>query len=127
MPVTPSVHQMCAHSWQLFEMSFPNPIAIYSEQSQESWNKYVSKFKSGTGSRARQHSVKYNIQDTFARMLHMSHPAVVSKKRKIVCSVCGEIGHGARSKVHHGASGGAIGMADEELMLLESMYLSNES
>lgn len=69
--ISPSLHQMCAHSWQLFQISFPKPIIIYSEQSQEAWNKYISKFKSGTGARARQHSVKYNIQDTFKRMLHM--------------------------------------------------------
>ena len=34
--ISPSVHQMCAHSWELFEMTNGRPIAIYSEQCGES-------------------------------------------------------------------------------------------
>ena len=102
VPINPSLHQMCAHSWQLFMMTYPEPIAIYSEQSQEHWNKHLSRFKSGTGARARQHSVKTNINDVFARMLHLSNPLVASKKRSITCGKCGELGHGAKSQIHHG-------------------------
>ena len=83
-------------------MIHPQPIADFSEQSQEHWNKYISKFKSGSGARTRQHSVKVNIKDTFARMLQMSHPLVAVRKRTMICGICGEYGHSARSKVHHG-------------------------
>ena len=100
--INPSLHKMCAHSWELFKMNYPQPIAEFSEQSQEHWNKFVTRFKSGTGARARQHSVKVNIKDTFTRMLQMSHPLVAVKKRSITCGICGEIGHSGRSKIHHG-------------------------
>ena len=50
--LTPSVHQMAAHSWQLFEMTNGKPIATYSEQCAESWNKFIRCYKSGGASRA---------------------------------------------------------------------------
>ncbi len=37
--ISQSVHQMCAHSWELFLITDGKPIARYSEQSGESWNK----------------------------------------------------------------------------------------
>ena len=32
---TPSVHQMCAHLWGLFQMTKEQPISRYAEESQE--------------------------------------------------------------------------------------------
>ena len=37
--INPSLHHMCAYSWQLFQISHPDPIAVFTEQSQEHWNK----------------------------------------------------------------------------------------
>ena len=37
--IIPSVHQMCAHAWQLFEMNKGDPISTWSEIPLESWNK----------------------------------------------------------------------------------------
>ena len=54
--INPSLHSMCAHSWQLFQIC-STPIAVYSEQAQEHWNKFVTLFKSGGGARLRQHSM----------------------------------------------------------------------
>ena len=34
IPINPSLHSMCAHSWELFKMS-SGPIVIFSEQAQE--------------------------------------------------------------------------------------------
>ena len=74
--ITPSVHQMLAHNWELFEITEGGPIAVWSESAIEAWNKHVRNFRSGAGCRARQNSVKNNINDTFVRMLITSAPAV---------------------------------------------------
>ena len=88
---------MCADSWQLFEMAEGTPIAVYSEQSQEHWNKNITKYKSGCSVRAGQHSVKINLRDIMARMLQVTHPVVVAKHRQLKCTICGQIGHTVRS------------------------------
>lgn len=98
--INPSLHSMCAHSWELFEMS-SSPIASYGEQAQEHWNKFVSNYKSGVSSRARQHNVRVNIADVFSRMIIMTHPTVANNQRLITCSHCHQIGHSARSQLHH--------------------------
>lgn len=118
VPVNPSLHAMCAHSWQLFEMADGEPIAMYSEQAQEHWNKNVASYKSGSGARARQHSVKLNIRDIMARMLHMTHPVVVAKQRRVKCSVCSDFGHTARSKLFHGQHQ----LTHEDDILINSLF-----
>ena len=35
--ISPSVHMMSAHSWELFQMIDGKPIAVYAEQSGEAW------------------------------------------------------------------------------------------
>ena len=81
--ITPSLHAMCAHDWQLVVI-LDAPVAIYSEQAQEHWNKYLTKYKSRPSARARQHNVSLNIYDTFVRMLTMTHPMVAGKKRQAI-------------------------------------------
>ena len=95
--ISPSVHQMCAHSWELFVLTNGAPIAVYSEQAGESWNKHIRSFKSGSAARARQTSIMLNTQDIFQRMMIKSHPAVASKKRNVYCKRCNRIGHTVRS------------------------------
>ncbi|CAL4126706.1 unnamed protein product, partial [Meganyctiphanes norvegica] len=63
--ISPSVHQMCAHSWELFSLTDGFPIAVYAEQSVEAWNKHIRAFKSGPSARARQCSIKLNTLDIF--------------------------------------------------------------
>ena len=116
--INPSLHQMCAHGWELFKIC-DGPIARFSEQSQEHWNKHVSGFKSGAGTRARQHNVQVNIQDIFGRMLMMTHPRVAVTKRQLYCSTCKQTGHTARSIIHH-----ACGPVKQEAALINSYYLS---
>ena len=116
--INPSLHQMCAHSWELFTIC-DGPIAKFSEQSQEHWNKHVSRFKSGASTRARQHSVRVNIQDIFGRMLMMTHPKIAVKKRQLYCSMCKKSGHTARSIIHH-----ACGPLKQEAALINSYYLN---
>ena len=84
--ITPSIHQMCAHSWELFAMIDGKPITIYGEQGQEAWNKHIRSYKSGSAARARQSSIKVNIQGIFQRMNIQTHPKIALQKRQIVCT-----------------------------------------
>ena len=77
---SPSVHQMSAHSWELFEMNGGKPVSMWSEQGSEAWNKYIRAWKSGTSSRSRQYNIKDNIYDVFRRMLITTHPSVAYRK-----------------------------------------------
>ena len=95
--ITPSVHQMCAHSWELFVVTEGKPIAKFSEQSGESWNKFIRAYKSGAACKARQMSIKLNTRDVFTRMMIKTHPVIANKKRQISCGKCCELGHTARS------------------------------
>ena len=116
--ITPSLHAMCAHSWQLIDI-LDAPVALYSEQAQEHWNKYLAKYKSGVATRARQHSVRINILDIFQRMMAMTHPKVASKRRRIICQTCKKEGHTAFSKKHHG-----YGPKKWEDSIVDSYYVS---
>ena len=78
--MNPSLHAMCAHSWQLVDI-LNAPLMLYSEQAQEHWNKYITKYKSGASQRARQHNVGLNIFDIFKRMFLMTHPQVSSRRK----------------------------------------------
>ena len=82
--VSPSVHQMLAHNWELFEMMNGSPIARWSESGLEAWNKHIRNFRSGAGCRARQNSVKNNIQDIFVRMLITSAPAIANARQHLL-------------------------------------------
>ena len=95
--LSPSAHSMCGHNWELFEITNGTPIAIFSEQGSEAWNKYIRAFKSGPAARARQTSVKENILDIFNRMMIKSHPEIASQKRQLLCKRCNKIGHTVRS------------------------------
>ena len=99
---------MCAHAWQLVVI-LDAPVAIYSEQAQEHWNKYLTEYKCGPSARARQHSVSLNIYDTFVRMLSMSHLMVAGKQDRLLWE-------GHSSKWH------AFGPNKREDSLYESFY-----
>ena len=98
----PTVHQVCAHPWELFEMNMGKAISIWSESPVESWNKFVRAYQSGVAARARQSSIKDNLKDVLSRMLIEYHPKVASLKPRPSCNICGEIGHTARSSLHSG-------------------------
>ena len=59
------------------------PIAVWSESSLEAWNKHIRNFRSGGGCRARQNSVKSNLEDIFVRMLITSSPTVAKSRHCI--------------------------------------------
>ena len=94
--ITPTLHQMCAHTFELFEINKEAPISVYSEQPSESWHKYLRAFQSGTSSKARQMSLHENIQDIFYRMLITTHPTIVCTRLMLYCTFCSEYGHTMR-------------------------------
>ena len=94
---SPSVHSVCGHNWEVFEITGGAPIAIFSEQGSEAWNKFIISYKSGPAARARQTSIKENLLDVFNRMMIKTHPEVATRKRQIVCTKCGRLGHTIRS------------------------------
>ena len=98
--IIPSFHQMCAHSWELFEWNEGHSIAQWSESPVESLNKHIRSYQSGPSARSRQLSIKDNIHDVFRRMLITSHPEIASKRPRCICTICGEVGHTARSYRH---------------------------
>ena len=116
--ISPSVHQMAAHSWELFAMNGGKPIAVFAEQSGEAWNKYIRAYKSGPGSRARQCSIKLNTRDIFTRMLVQSHPLITSKRKITQCKRCEKYGHTIRSCPMNVAS-----VLDRELSFIDSCYI----
>ena len=121
VPVIDSVHEMAAHSWEVMELlqkkDSPLLLGDYSEQGQESWNKYVSAFKSGPAARSRQNSIKDNTHDILLRTLVMSHPMIVSQKRQKHCTRCGVAGHTARSIQFH-----VDVVMDEEQAEIEDLF-----
>ena len=50
--ILPSVHQLCAHTWELFSLNDGYSIAKWSENPLEAWNKHVRSFQSDPASRA---------------------------------------------------------------------------
>ena len=123
--ISPSVHQTCAHAWELFDLNNGRAISIWSETPVESWNKYVRSYQSGVGAKARQHSIKDNLRDVLSRMLIESHPKVASAKPRPSCSVCGEVGHTARSSLHSGRVIQSRNHSETDDTLIKSMYASN--
>ena len=115
--IIPTFHQMCGHSWELFQWNGSQSISRWSESPLESWNKHVRSFQSGPAARSRQLSINDNIHDVFCRMLITSHPEVTSKRPRPSCSICGEVGHTARSSRHKKST-----VSTQEQAQIESMY-----
>ena len=86
------------------------PIAKWSENPIESWNKHVCAYRSGPAIRARQCSNKSNISDIFRRMLIQSHPKIASKS--------GKNGHTPRSSIHKRD----YDVKNEEEMIVSLLY-----
>ena len=113
-----SVHQMSAHSWELFMLTEGKPIATYAEQSGEAWNKHIRAYKSGLASRARQCSIRLNTLDIFTRMLVQSHPITASKRKVLQSKRCAKHGHTVRSCPMNLAT-----VRDNEQSFIDSCYI----
>ena len=124
--IIPSVHQVCAHAGDLFDMNSGRAISLWSETPVESWNKYVRAYQSGVAARARQSSIRDNLKDVLTRMLIESHPKVASMKPRPFCSKCGEIGHTARAKIHSEQLLQSDPHNDNDEFIIKSMLLTSQ-
>ena len=115
--LSPSVHSMCGHNPELFTITKGAPIAIYSEQGSEAWNKHIRSYKSGPAARARQTSIQDNILDIYNRMMIQTHPQIASRKRQVECSRCKKLGHTIRSCPKQVST-----VLDEEATRVQSCY-----
>jgi hypothetical protein len=115
--IGPSVHQICCHAWELFQMNDAKSISMWSESPIEAWHKYIRSFKSGAASRARQCSPEENIHDVFSRMIDMTHPAFWCTLKQVSCSYCNEVGHTQKS-----CKDKKYGPLNEEDTIIESFY-----
>ena len=85
--IIPSVHQLCAHTWELFSLNDSASVAKWSENPLKAWNKHVRSFQSGPSLRALQKSQKNNLRDVLRRMLIRSNPVIASKYPRHIFSV----------------------------------------
>ena len=120
---SPSVHQTCAHAWELFEMNMGKGISIWSESHVESGNKCVRAHWSGVAARARQSLIKENLKDILSHMLIESHSKVASLKPRPYCNICGEIGHTARSSLHSSTHTQQFNQNNSDEILIQSMLM----
>ena len=93
-------------------------IAKYSEQSSESWNKYIKAYKSGASFKARQMSLQINTHDIYSRLMIRTHPIIASKKRLLQCGTCGKFGHTTR-----GCKAAVNNAFTEEKMIIQECFV----
>ena len=99
--------------WNLYV----NKLHINSEQSGESWNKYIRAYKSGTSAKARQMSIKLNTRDIYCRLSMRTHPVIAGKKRFLKCKKCERYGHTVRS-----CKSDAVIVETEENLLIKNCF-----
>ena len=92
----------------------------YSEQSQEHWNKYITRFKSGSGACARQHGVSVNLGDIFWQDVNDDPPINSITETSNNLWKMSAIGHSPKSKAYH-----SYGPANEEKALINKYFTSN--
>ena len=94
--ITPSVHKLLAHSWELIDSNNGYGLGSLDESGLEGCNKLVRNIRTCI---ARKTSQKDNVVDTIKRMWLASDPLVQIERKKArnVCKVCSWEGHTARS------------------------------
>ena len=78
--VSPSVHRILAHSWEVIEMNDSFGLGNLSEEGLEALNKYVCSRRE-TG--ARKDCTLHNFTDTFNHLWDRSRPTIVEMARQI--------------------------------------------
>ena len=78
--VSPSVHRILAHSWEVIELNDSHGLGNLSEEGLEALNKYI-RSRRETG--ARKDSTMHNFMDTFNHLWDCSRPTIVEIARKI--------------------------------------------
>ncbi len=93
--ITPSLHKLLAHSWELIELNDGTGLRALDEAGLEGCNKILRAMRTKL---SRKISQKANLIDTLRRMWVASDPLVNAERRKTkpVCKRCGTVGHSSR-------------------------------
>ena len=78
--VSPSVHRILAHSWEVMLQNDCYGLGSQSEEGLEALNKFIRRMRS---SGARKDSSLHNFTDTFNHLWDRSRPVIVEMERKI--------------------------------------------
>ena len=78
--VSPSVHRILAHSWEVISLNEGSGLGGESEEGLEALNKYIHQIREHG---ARKDSTKNNFSDTFHHLWDRSRPVIVEMERKI--------------------------------------------
>ena len=78
--VSPSVHRILAHSWEVMLQNDCYGLGSQSEEGLEALNKFIRRMRS---SGARKDSTLHNFTDTFNHLWDRSRPVIVEMERTI--------------------------------------------
>ena len=78
--VSPSVHHILAHAWEVIEMNGGYGLGDKSEEGLEALNKYIRSIRQ---SGARKDSTLNNFADTFNHLWDRSRPTIVELAREV--------------------------------------------
>ena len=93
--ITPSLHKILAHSWELMDMNDAHGLKSLDESGLEGNNKILRKIRTKL---ARKTSQKDNLTDCLRRLWVSSDPVVndIRENTKPFCKTCGVKGHSLR-------------------------------
>ena len=78
--VSPSVHRILGHSWEVIQGNDKYGLGSVSEEGLEALNKYIRSMREKG---ARKNSTLNNFTDTYNHLWDRSRPTIVDMKRKI--------------------------------------------
>ena len=95
LSITPTLHKVLAHSWELIELNNGEGLASLDESGMEGCNKVLRRIRTNL---SRKNSQESNLTDTIRRLWTESDPSVLSEKEKAkpFCNNCKERGHSKR-------------------------------
>lgn len=98
--ITPSLHKLLAHSWELIQLNEDCGLKAWDESGLESNNKVLRTIRQRL---ARKISQSANIHDVINRLWLISDPKInlIELKTKPFCTNCNEYGHSIRSCHSH--------------------------
>ena len=88
--ISPTVHALIAHAWELIELNDATGLGAYSEASLEHNNKVLRLMRARL---ARKRSQNDNLEDCITRLWVSSDPCVRAAGPQPKCSRCTEKGH----------------------------------
>ena len=88
--ISPTVHALLAHSWELIEGNDCNGLGAFTESGLEGNNKFLRFYRQYL---SRKRSQRENITDTFSRLWIRSDPLIRQQAPRPICGKCAKQGH----------------------------------